>query len=98
MITELFSGLGWAADVPCTKVSPDRFFPDRAGHSNSAFRRLAGEAQSLCGQCSMRRECAKRALDGDDRYGVWAGVYLSSQYPVERMLAVAELQRIAGVA
>lgn len=82
-------------DAPCTKVFPDTFFPDLGG---SAANSQVREAQQICATCPIatKVQCAKRALDGDDHYGIWAGVYVTARAG-ERRAALAELRAIAGV-
>jgi hypothetical protein len=81
--------------APCTKIHPDTFFPDLGGNAaNSQVR----AAQQVCATCPLvtKVACAKRALDGDDHYGVWAGVYVTARAG-ERRAALAQLREIAGV-
>ncbi|WP_052068572.1 WhiB family transcriptional regulator [Rhodococcoides fascians] len=90
----LIDNTDWTG-APCTKVPPDLFFPDSAGREVHGQIR---KAQAVCETCplSTRRQCAKRALDGDDHYGVWAGVYVTTRAG-ERRAALAELRKIAGI-
>ena len=89
----ILSAVDWSG-APCTKVSPDLFFPDASGHALHAQVRAA---RSICETCpiSSRQQCAKRALEGDDHYGIWAGVYVNARAG-ERRVALAELRKIAG--
>lgn len=90
----LIDNTDWSS-APCTKVSPDLFFPDSSGREVHGQIR---QAQAVCETCPLltRKLCAKRAIDGDDHYGVWAGVYVTTRAG-ERREALAELRKIAGV-
>jgi WhiB family redox-sensing transcriptional regulator len=81
--------------APCTKVPPDLFFPDSAGREVHGQIR---QAQAVCETCplSTRKLCAKRALEGGDHYGVWAGVYVTARAG-ERRNAITELRKIADL-
>lgn len=90
----IISAVDWSG-APCTTVYPDTFFPELGGPAaNSQVR----AAQKICAECPMstKVQCAKRALDGDDHYGIWAGVYVTARAG-ERRAALAELRKIAGV-
>lgn len=59
-------------------------------------------AQQLCGTCPLTRRsrCAREAIEGDNRFGVWAGVYLPGMQPRYKHKlgdAVERLRRIAGL-
>ncbi|MBY4381838.1 WhiB family transcriptional regulator [Rhodococcus fascians] len=90
----ILSTVDWSA-APCINVAPDLFFPNASG---PALHGQVREARSICETCPLatRQQCAKRALDGDDHYGVWAGVYVTARAG-ERRAALAELRKIAGV-
>lgn len=83
------------SNAPCTKVEPDTFFPDLPG--NGVYGQVQAAAQ-VCATCpsATRAKCAQRAIDGNDYYGVWAGVYVAA-HGAGRRVAIAELRKIAGV-
>lgn len=92
--TSLVDNTDWTG-APCTKVPPDLFFPDSSGREVHGQIR---QAQAVCETCplSTRKLCAKRAIDGGDHYGVWAGVYVNARAG-ERRAAMTELRSIAGI-
>ena len=77
--------------IPACVTAPERWFPQRpTGHS-------VRQAQAECTQCSLRRQCARVALDDiGHAYGIWAGVFVhssrwSSNDLAARRAAVREL-------
>jgi WhiB family redox-sensing transcriptional regulator len=87
-MTVLFSELlvpGWAQDgekiglgavtgaygsdvaftLPCHNSDPDLFFSETAAEITVA--------KSLCGQCSVQRQCLEAALSRQEPCGVWGG-------------------------
>lgn len=51
----------------CTEVDQgDMFFPDKGGSTV--------EAKRVCAGCPARAACLQRALDNDERFGVWGGL------------------------
>jgi hypothetical protein len=57
--------------APCRTVDPDLFFPETKAESI--------EPKLLCEQCplSVKKACARAAVESSAIYGVWAGEYLS---------------------
>jgi WhiB family transcriptional regulator, redox-sensing transcriptional regulator len=55
----------WLDQALCTAEDPELFFPDPS--------EAAAEALTVCGRCSVRRECLSWALTRRERYGVWGG-------------------------
>jgi hypothetical protein len=58
------------------------FFTEKAKRNNTRAMMVA-EAQKLCNQCEVRKECYNFARKNDLRHGVWGGVdfFVSSDYP-----------------
>ena len=49
------------------------FFTENAGRNNTRAMMIA-QAQELCSQCTVRKECFNFAKQNDMRNGVWGGV------------------------
>lgn len=54
--------------------------------------RKASEAKRICGNCPLRKACARAALDLNVVDGVWAGVKLPGEHAPLREHAVARRQ------
>ena len=59
----------WEARALCRQVDPELFYAEGDG----AMARTA-EAKKVCQRCPVRLECLQRALDDNERYGVWGGM------------------------
>lgn len=60
----------WHEDAECAK-------PENSDKINNFFANKPAqqwEAKKLCGECPVRRECAKWALDNKQIYGIWGGL------------------------
>ncbi|GAB2964201.1 WhiB family transcriptional regulator [Saccharothrix stipae] len=57
----------WHADGLCNQTDPDAFYPDQAGDSAPAARRV-------CATCPVQPTCLEDALDREGEYGVWGGM------------------------
>lgn len=91
---DFHSGMEWADDAACRTVDPELFFPSASGPQS---RVQVKAAQEVCARCPVRvqAKCARRALNGDDHYGVWAGVYVTGTAG-DRQRALNLLRVIAG--
>lgn len=74
----------WRDKAFC-KGQPDLiplFFTENAKRNNTRAMMVA-EAQKLCNQCEVRKECYNFARKNDLRHGVWGGVdfFVSSDSP-----------------
>ena len=54
--------------------------------------RKAGEAKRICGNCPLRKACARAALDLEVVDGVWGGVNLPGEHATIEEHAVARRQ------
>lgn len=54
--------------------------------------RKAGEAQRICGNCPLRKACARAALDTEAVDGVWGGVNLPGEHATLQEHAAARRQ------
>jgi WhiB family redox-sensing transcriptional regulator len=63
---------GWEERAVCASVDPELWFPAKSGSSKPAQRICNGWAGSP--PCPVKRECLEKALEGDDRFGVWGGL------------------------
>jgi hypothetical protein len=61
----------WTESALCAQVDRDFCFPERGenGHDHP-YRQI----RRVCGECPVRQQCAKRAYDGAEKFGYWAGV------------------------
>lgn len=58
----------WMLDAECTRANPEVFYPEPAGRSVAA-------AKKICATCAVRAECLQFALDrGEVNFGVWGGL------------------------
>ena len=65
-----FESPEWNEDAECAK-------PENADKINNFFANKPAqqwEAKKLCGQCPVRRDCAKWALDNKQLHGIWGGL------------------------
>ena len=54
----------WVENALCAQVDPDLFFAEGQGYN-------ARPAQSICGRCEVRTQCAQWSIDHDEEHGVW---------------------------
>lgn len=84
----------WEKEAKCLGSDSDRFFPER---NKQLYRFTAAQAKAVCfgkdGQpeCPVRVECLNKAIDTDERFGIWGG--LSHR---ERNALVRKREREAG--
>lgn len=62
---------------PCTRVNPDRFFPDTGNTGGAAY------AARQCDGCPILQPCLKWAL-ANERFGVWAGTTAEERAKIRR--------------
>jgi WhiB family redox-sensing transcriptional regulator len=60
----------WTERASCRSHDPDLFYPDGGGDKHPSV--LA--AIEVCNDCPVIAHCARRALDGGEIHGVWAGI------------------------
>ena len=56
----------WFEQARCRKMDTSVFFP----HTTEGM----GIARSICGECTVKRECLKYAIDNEITHGVWGGL------------------------
>ena len=87
--------LAWERDAACRDHNPDLFFPERGGRAgqNGAERAIA-----VCNTCPLDANigCARKAINGNNRHGVWAGVYYGNGSR-QKARAHEQIQRIAAL-
>lgn len=57
----------WQNLAACRGSHPDLFFTARGDNETVIL------AKTICGQCPVRAECLKHALDNNEVYGIWGG-------------------------
>ena len=59
----------WEEHAACKDRDPDQklFFPD---HGNRSPRK----AKAICAGCPVQADCLDRALENDERFGIWGGL------------------------
>lgn len=59
----------WMQNALCAQVGDDSelWFPLQGGDNGRS-------AKFICQRCPVIKECAQVALDGDEHFGIWAGV------------------------
>lgn len=62
---DLLAESGFRDFGSCRGLDPDLFFPERGEPSV--------RAKQVCGDCIVRDECLRYALDHNERYGIWGG-------------------------
>ncbi|MGN7133410.1 WhiB family transcriptional regulator [Rhodococcoides corynebacterioides] len=82
----------WTLDAECLNHDPDLFFPSDPSNDRYANFRDAAE---VCERCPVIAQCARRALDGREVHGIWAGVNMSGRGAArvdryERLTALAK--------
>lgn len=87
--------LAWERDAACRDYDPDLFFPERGGRAgqNDAERAIA-----VCNACPLDAliGCARKAINGNNRHGVWAGVYYGNGSR-QKARAHEQIQRTAAL-
>ena len=56
----------WQERARCAETDPEAFFPEKGGSTR--------DAKAVCRRCDVREECLNRALDNDERFGIWGGM------------------------
>lgn len=59
--------LPWMDGAACANVGGDIWFPDRSQPRARAVR--------ICGTCPVQGECLDYALEQDETFGIWGGLY-----------------------
>ena len=77
----------WQQDAACKGMDTRLFFPAR-GESSP-------EAESACGRCPVRLECAEYAIGSGQRFGIWGG---TSERQRRRVRAGRAVERLGGAA
>lgn len=70
----------WDRDALCAQADPDKWFPE--GRGNYFLR----DIRAICVTCPVIRQCAQRALAGNEEHGMWAG-WNAGSHERERTLA-----------
>jgi WhiB family redox-sensing transcriptional regulator len=68
----------WDDEALCRQVDPELFFPDQD-------KQTAPAASAICRRCPIMTECLARALDGDERFGVWGGSSEAQRRDLKRL-------------
>lgn len=77
----------WTESALCAQIgaaASDPWYPEKGGDAGATAKRI-------CRRCPVIRECAQAALDGRERYGVWAGVAVAAD-----CTAPTKLHRLAA--
>jgi hypothetical protein len=56
----------WTDDALCAQVDNDLFFPEKGGSPQGA--------KNVCGQCPVRSQCLRYALENNEAFGIWGGL------------------------
>ena len=66
----------WKLAARCRDEDPVLWFPrdDDERHYDSQVRAYTMTAKAICGQCPVRAQCLRYAIDVDERYGIWGGM------------------------
>jgi WhiB family transcriptional regulator, redox-sensing transcriptional regulator len=62
----------WYYNAQCIGTSSEIFFPDGRGESVK-YAKMISLAKSICGECTVRRQCLEYAMDSNQPDGVWGG-------------------------
>lgn len=68
----------WRDRALCHGADPTIFYPEDYAFGNispmSEAAAMIREAKAICRNCPVRGECLVRALDADERFGIWGGL------------------------
>ena len=64
----------WVERAECVGLDPDLFFPDKGEDSTTQH------ARSVCAVCPVRVHCLQRALEDNEKHGVWGGMATRERY------------------
>ena len=59
--------LSWQERALCAQTDPEAFFPEKGGSTR--------EAKKVCLSCEVRADCLEYALNHDERFGIWGGMF-----------------------
>lgn len=68
--------LAWEQRGLCSQTDPELFFPTHGG--------IPHKAKAICARCPVREPCLDRAIEIDDREGVWGGLTYRERRKVMR--------------
>lgn len=72
----------------CRQSDPDLWFPDVGGAQGKGGD--VDRARDICARCPVRKPCARAALNGNEQYGIWAGVAVSRRTSPSELLSVID--------
>jgi WhiB family redox-sensing transcriptional regulator len=71
------TGADWRCAAACRSTDPDLFFP--ISGTGRALEQVT-EAQSICADCPVTRECLTFALRTHQIHGIWGGMTKEERY------------------
>lgn len=69
----LFVGEEWQRRARCWSAGTNAFFGDEEDDNPRLKPTVLARAQALCRSCPVAEICLTKALETDERYGVWGG-------------------------
>lgn len=78
--------MDWRDRAACLEQNPELFFP--IGFTGAALMQLE-QAKRVCGDCSVREECLRWALELGLDHGVWGGASEEERRSIKRRAARA---------
>lgn len=76
----------WRDDALCRDTDPGLFFP--VGTTGEALVHI-DRAKSVCGECTVSRQCLDFALDTNQDSGIWGGLTEEERRVIRRRRAAA---------
>lgn len=61
--------MSWLTQAACAGISADLFYPASAGDRSTIV-----AAKRVCGECPVRAECLRHALETVEPHGIWGGL------------------------
>jgi WhiB family redox-sensing transcriptional regulator len=78
----------WLLHAACANEDVSLFY-DTDHETPAARQQRVTIAKSICGGCSVRKECLETALANEEPYGVWGGFTASERYTLKRIMETA---------
>lgn len=84
----------WRVEAACRDDDPDLYFPVGSG---AAARRQVAEAKRACRSCPVQAECRTEGLSMPRSEGIWGGLRLPDERPVQSPVPRPKLPPAHGV-
>ena len=69
----------------CLEYDPDTFFPEYNDDRRVEYLKEVSKAKKICGDCWIKEDCLKYALQQPDLEGVWGGTTRHERKKIKKL-------------